>query len=524
MKRSPGVCWEEEAEEEAAARRLPLPLLTDRPPAAEALAAAASCPAALRVIPLPGAAAGAAAAAAFGGRGILEPCALAIAGAGVLEASKSSSSDGEGPEAAAASAADLKGDDDLEEAAANASHSSSRASLGSDSTLPAPVLSKAATNGVREAAKPFGVVAERSESRGGGEERRREELLLFCAAAGRRAAAAAAEAPSLLSLSPKGVVAGLGAAVGDPTGTRRAPPIPEPEPEEEEVANGVVACLSAAETASAARDSSGPRPSGVLAAEGSSPPVRTAASGCSDRAARGSESKVERSPSPSTPSGSSADAAVSPGRSGALRSLMAPLAAASISACPAARALGFGACKGTSCGSLSSPMARGERGRAGRGASETGGEEGALSLSKKDLILDGATGGLAAAAAAARGGRRTCCRGLGAVAIKERALLRAAAPGDGAAGAGAAEEEAPAAAVAAAAAAAAFFLCGVPPGRSLEGAPAALAAALPPPPAADIVAPALVLAKNDFVLGEGKTGVGARSKVFVEGFFFFFFF
>ena len=119
---------------------------------------------------------------------------------------------------------------------------------------------------------------------------------MFCAAACRMAAL------SLPSLSPNGVVAGLGAAVGDPTGTRRAAALEEEAPEEDEddgSANGVVACLSAAATASAALDSSGPRPSGVLAADAddaaaAAPPPwtdLTTASGCSVRAARGSESR-----------------------------------------------------------------------------------------------------------------------------------------------------------------------------------------------------------------------------------------
>lgn len=169
----PGVCWEEEGaeaedkeeeeEEEAAARRLLLPL---RAPGAEALAAAASCPAALKVIPLPGAAETAAEEAlALGGSGILEPCALAIAAAGVLDASNSSSSDGEGFASEAAAEVEAEAEALANGLDESASHSSSSASLGSDSTLPAPVLSSAATKGVREAARPFGVVTGRSELR-----------------------------------------------------------------------------------------------------------------------------------------------------------------------------------------------------------------------------------------------------------------------------------------------------------------------------------------------------------------------
>jgi len=71
-------------------------------------------------------------------------------------------------------------------------------------------------------------------------------------------------------------------------------------------------------------------------------------------------------------------------------------------------------------------------------------------------------------------------------------------------------------AAAAAAAAAAFFRSGVPPGLSLEGAAAGAATPVELPPA-------LVFAKNDLVLGEGKTGVGARSKGCASAFFFFFF-
>jgi hypothetical protein len=159
----PGVCWEEEGaeaedkeeeeEEEAAARRLLLPL---RAPGAEALAAAASCPAALKVIPLPGAAETAAEEA---------PCALAIAAAGVLDASNSSSSDGEGFASEAAAEVEAEAEALANGLDESASHSSSSASLGSDSTLPAPVLSSAATKGVREAARPFGVVTGRSELR-----------------------------------------------------------------------------------------------------------------------------------------------------------------------------------------------------------------------------------------------------------------------------------------------------------------------------------------------------------------------